>query len=238
MSKRSERREAMRAAHKLNSQQSRQQPPAATQTVEAAPVTSPAQIAANQANALHSTGPVSAEGKAISSRNNTRHGLAGDSEADNYKVLPTEDQNAYDQNLIDFRKEWKPVTATEHDLVNRLVMHQWLRRRALRLQNAQFSPETGDIADIKKFELFRRYETTHERSYNKVLADLLRLRAFQMRERNGFESQKRKNEEHEFKMQRLRSQEDLKQAKQQTKIDRENHGALNAKLESDRNATL
>jgi len=117
-------------------------------------------------------------------------------------------------------------------------MHQWLRRRALRLQNAQFSPETGDITDIKKFELFRRYETTHERSYNKVFADLLRLRAFQVRERNGFESQKRKNEEHEFRMQRLRSQEELKQAKQQTKIDRENHGALNAKLESDRNATL
>jgi hypothetical protein len=253
MSKRTERREAERAARKLAYQQSRQQPPAQvaqaaqvaaaeqSETTEtdllaraqafferpaATPTTSQAQIAAKQANAQLSTGPITTEGKAISSRNNTRHGLAGDTEADDFKVLPTEDQNAYNQNLADFRKEWKPATATEHDLVNRLVMHQWLRRRALRLQNAQFSPETGEIADIKKFELYRRYETAHERGYNKAFADLLRLRSFQMRERNGFESQKRKNEEHEFKMQRLKRQEELKEAVQTAKTERENRTPL------------
>jgi hypothetical protein len=249
MSKRSERREAERAARKLAYQQRRQQTPAAVQ-VEAAPeieetdllaraqafferpiaptqtTTSQAQIEANRANAQHSTGPITAAGKATSSQNNTRHGLAADPEADNFKVLPNEDQNAYNQNLADYRKEWKPATATEHDLVNRLVMHKWLRQRALRLQNALFSKETGELTDLKKFELYRRYENAHERGYNKVFADLLRLRAFQLRERNGFESQKRKNEEHELKMLRLKRQEELKQATQNAKAERETHQPL------------
>ena len=38
-------------------------------------MSTPAQIQANRANAKHSTGPVTAEGKAISSRNATSHGL-------------------------------------------------------------------------------------------------------------------------------------------------------------------
>ena len=111
MSKRSDRREAERAARKLAYQQSRQQPPAAAQ-IEAVPeiketdllaraqafferpiaqtqtTSSQAQIEANRMNAQHSTGPTSPAGKAISSQNNTRHGLAGDPEADNFKVLP------------------------------------------------------------------------------------------------------------------------------------------------------
>ena len=249
MSKRSERREAERAARKLAYQQSRQQPPAAAQVETVAEIketdllaraqafferrpaekqtqTSQAQIEANRANAQLSTGPTSPAGKATSAQNNTRHGLAGDPEADNFKVLPNEDQNAYNQNLADYRKEWKPVTASEHDLVNRLVMHKWLRQRALRLQNALFSKESGELTDLKKFELYRRYESTHERGYNKVFADLLRLRAFQLRERNGFESQKRKNEEHEFKILRLKRQEELKQATQNAKAERETHHPL------------
>jgi hypothetical protein len=253
MSKRTDRREAERAARKLAYQQRREQAPAVAQlTPSDAPsdapsetesetdllaraqafferptpeqTTSEAQIQANRANAQLSTGPTTEAGKAIAARNNTRHGLAGhtaDSEADNFKVLPVENQNAYNQLLADFRREWKPTTATEHDLVNRLVMHKWLRQRALRLQESLFSMETGELTDTKKFELYRRYENAHERAYNKVFADLLRLRAFQLREQNGFESQQRKNEEHQFKMQRLKNQEELKQARENVKTQRQ-----------------
>jgi hypothetical protein len=251
MSARSERREAERAARKLAYKLSRQQPPAvepatnvpqpesetdllaraeaffnrpsAVPTPAAATTTTTAaQVEANRANAQHSTGPVSAAGKAIASRNNTRHGLTGDTEAETFRVLGNESQTAYDNVRAAFRAEWKPETATEHDLVNRLVMHQWLRRRALRLQDALFDSQTGEITDLKKFELYRRYETAHERGFNKAFADLLRLRSFQFRQQNGFESQRRKNEEHEFKMQRLKNQEELKQAAQNAKAAHKN----------------
>lgn len=185
-----------------------------------------AQLNANRANAKLSTGPITPEGKAISARNNTSHGLTTAPDPNTFKVLPTENQSAYDQNLAGFRKEWKPATTTEHDLVNRLAMHQWLRLRAVRLQDGLFSPVTGEITDTKKFELYRRYETTHERAFNRVFSDLLRLRSFQLRERNGFESQKRKTDEHELKMQRLRNHDDLKKAALQLKIDRQNRQTL------------
>jgi hypothetical protein len=125
-------------------------------------------------------------------------------------VLANESQAVYDKTLQDFRTEWKPLTATEHDLVNHMVMHKWLRLRALRLQQSIFDVQTAELADVKKFDLYRRYETSHERGFNKCLADMQRLRAFHLRQRNGFESQKRKNEEHELKMRRLKREEDLR----------------------------
>lgn len=199
MSKRSERREADRAARKLASHQQLKSLP--DLQPDPARSTSAAQIEANRANAQRSTGPITPEGKAIASRNNTRHGLTScTAEADDFLVLANESQPAYNQDLANFRSEWKPNTATEHDLVNRMVMHQWLRRRALRLQETSFDSETGDPADIKKFDLYRRYELQHERSFNRALADLQRLRALRIREHNGFESQRRKNEEHIIKM--------------------------------------
>lgn len=216
MSLRSERREADRLSRKLAYQQLRKQSSAAEQTdsslpalLPAAPSVSAAQLQANRANAQFSTGPLSSQGKAISSRNNTRHGLAGGPDGESFLVLLTESQTAYDQSLADFRAEWKPVTATERDLVNRMVMHQWLSRRALRLQETLFDPESGEITDVKKFELYRRYEGAHERGFNKAFADIQRLRSFQLRQQNGFESQSRKNEEHQFKIRRLQRQEDL-----------------------------
>ena len=207
MSKRNERREAERAARKLAYQQLREPESAAQPLPDPAPV-SKAQLNANRANAQLSHGPVTPEGKAISSRNNTRHGLASEPDSDSFCVLAIESQPAYDQNLADFRAEWEPVTASERDLVHRMVMHQWLSRRALRLQEALFDSQTGEVTDIKKFELYRRYETSHERGFNKAFADIQRLRAFQLREQNGFESQRRKNAEHELKMNRLKRQEE------------------------------
>ena len=216
MSKRTERRIARKLAYQQSRQQSATAPVATTITLIPEPI-SEAQLQANKANAQLSTGPMSSEGKAISARNNIRHGLTSEPTPEDFRVLPSESQTAFDQNLAGFRAEWKPITATEHDLVHRLAMHQWLRRRALRLQNASFHPQTGEITDVKKFELYRRYETAHERGFNKAFADIQRLRSFQMRERNGFESQRRKNEEHEFKIRRLQSQETLTELRTKTK---------------------
>jgi hypothetical protein len=166
--------------------------------------TSKAQLAANQANAQLSTGPASIEGKAISAQNNFRHGLT-QTEAD-ITFLEGESKEAYAKNLADFQNEWKPDTATEHDLVQRLATRQWLRRRALKLQNQFLAPD-GTITNEKQFALYNRYETQHERAYNKALADLMRLKSLRLREQNGFESQKRKDEIHAFKIKALKDRE-------------------------------
>jgi hypothetical protein len=166
--------------------------------------TSKAQLAANQANAQLSTGPSTPEGKAISSQNNFRHGLT-QTEGD-ITFLEGESSAQYDKALAGFQKEWKPTTETEHDLVQRLATRQFLRRRALRLQNQFLAPD-GTILDQKQFALYNRYETQHERAYNKALADLIRLKSLRLREQNGFESQKRKDEIQAFKIKALQDRE-------------------------------
>jgi len=165
---------------------------------------SEAQLAANQANSKLSTGPSSPDGIAISSRNNFRHGLT-QTEGE-LTFLEGESKEAYAKNLADFQKEWKPDTATEHDLVETLATRQWLRRRAFKLQQQFLAPD-GVILDQKQFALYNRYETQHQRAYNKALADLMRLKSLRLREQNGFESQKRKDEIHAFKIKALQDRE-------------------------------
>jgi hypothetical protein len=271
MSKRSERREAERAARKLaqllrtNSsseptacgvacQQSGQQPPAAMQIVTAPETTeadllaraqafferpvaestpSQAQIDANRMNAQHSTGPVTAAGKAASSRNRTVHGLTAEVSGSPFTVLPGEDQALYNANLAGYKAEWKPTTATELDLVQRLCTHAWLRDRAQRLQDNRLALGLNTPQDYKQFEVLGRYYATHLRAYNKAFADLVRLKRFQMSQKKDeallerraqdaqirFESQKRKAEEHAAKMETIRlKQEAQKQRNERVKV--------------------
>jgi hypothetical protein len=177
---------------------------------------SEAQLNANRANAQHSTGAKTEEGKANSSRNNFRHGLAGLTKNESFMLLiPDESKEDYDRSVEAFMDEWKPQTATELDLVLRLASRQWLRRRAIRLQN-QFVNFDGTISHWDQHALFRRYEATHERGFNRALDDLIRLRRLRMQEQNGFESQRRKNAEHEFKIRSLQNREKLQNLAIQT----------------------
>ena len=54
-------------------------------------MSTPAQVAANQQNAKLSTGPKTEDGKAISSKNNLRHGFTGA-----FMILPWEKQEEFD----------------------------------------------------------------------------------------------------------------------------------------------
>ena len=177
---------------------------------------SEAQLNANRANAQHSTGAKTEEGKANSSRNNFRHGLAGLTRNESFMLLcPDESKEEYDRSVEAFMDEWKPTTATELDCVLRLASRQWLRRRAIRLQN-NFVNFDGTISHWDQHALFRRYEATHERGFNRALDDLIRLRRLRMQEQNGFESQRRKNAEHEFKIRSLQNREKLQNLAIQT----------------------
>jgi hypothetical protein len=130
-------------------------------------------------------------------------------------LIPDESKEDYDRSVEAFMDEWKPQTATELDLVLRLASRQWLRRRAIRLQN-QFVNFDGTISHWDQHALFRRYEATHERGFNRALDDLIRLRRLRMQEQNGFESQRRKNAEHEFKIRSLQNREKLQNLAIQT----------------------
>ncbi len=86
-------RKALKAVRK---EQTVQPPPTATVPGPESKVISRVQYAANQANAQLSSGPTSMEGKAISSRNHTIHGLTAQPGNGPYQVLAGEDQAQYD----------------------------------------------------------------------------------------------------------------------------------------------
>ena len=147
---------------------------------------SPAQLDANQMNAQLSTGPKTDEGKAASSQNNFRTGLAGA-----FVLLDSESPAEFAELHSQLTNEHKPSTPTETMLIQRMAEHFWLTGRALSLQNTCFDLATG-LPDDKRFALYLRYQTSHERAFHKCLADLLRLRAERRRTEIGFESQNAK----------------------------------------------
>jgi hypothetical protein len=107
-----------------------------------------AQIAANQANAQLSTGPKTVEGLAASTKNNRKHGLTimgGD-----FALHPMESQDDFERLLAGLRVEHQPATETEALFVDHMAQHEWLRKRAMRLQEDCF--DDGQLADPKRFD--------------------------------------------------------------------------------------
>ena len=110
------------------------------------------QIHANQLNAQKSTGATSEQGKINSSQNRRTHGLGG-----KFTVLPCENQAEFEALLQHLDSDYKPQAASETILVERMAESRWLSDRALRLQQTTLDPNTGEIADEKKFSLYQRY---------------------------------------------------------------------------------
>src|ERR1700735_5502830 len=83
----------------------------------------------NRANAQHSTGPKTIEGKQKSSLNALRHGLTGQ-----IVVMPTEDLAAYQQHLKSFTDELAPKGVIESNLVQALADTTWRLNRVAALE--------------------------------------------------------------------------------------------------------
>lgn len=89
-----------------------------------------AQIAANRENAKKSTGPVTAAGKAVASRNAITHGLwARDA------VIAGEDPAAFDAFAAAMLAELKPVGTAQRLLAERIVHLWWKLRRVPGLES-------------------------------------------------------------------------------------------------------
>jgi len=115
------------------------------------------------------TGPRSIEGKATSSGNSLKHGLAS-----GRIIVPGEDPAGFEVLLTDLTAEHAPATETEALLVQQMAQSWWLTQRAIRLQNQAFTETRVDVA---KLALFLRYQTTHERAFYKALNTLIKIRA-------------------------------------------------------------
>ena len=94
-------------------------------------MTSEQQKAANQANARHSTGPKTSEGKAVVRFNALRHGLLTRD-----VVLPGEDADAFEDLWNQVRGQLSPQGPIEEFYVNRVVNAMWRLRRAERAETA------------------------------------------------------------------------------------------------------
>ena len=132
---------------------------------------------ANRANAQHSTGPVTAEGKATVSRNSTKHGLTG-----SFHVLEGEDQQAYTALLNRFMEDEKPVGIAEMELVKKMAQYTWLSERAHRLQHACFvivnqtseqsRNHQAELHVRPELERYLRYQAAHDRGYQRASKEL------------------------------------------------------------------
>ena len=93
-------------------------------------MSSPNRIQINQANAQHSTGPKTPEGKKISSQNALRHGLTGQK----IVLMPTEDPEVYNLHLKSFTDDLRPQGAIETHLVQTLADTSWRMNRVMALE--------------------------------------------------------------------------------------------------------
>jgi hypothetical protein len=149
------------------------------------------QTAANRENAQHSTGPTSQEGLEASSWVNAwRHGLAV-KDHERFSLLMDENREKFDELQQRLNDEHLPTSETEVLLVRHMAQSEWLRARALRLQN-DLLQDAGKNVDPAKLAIFIRYETTHERNFHRSLKELLTFRQQRRNAEIGFESQKLK----------------------------------------------
>jgi hypothetical protein len=89
----------------------------------------PAQLAANRANAQRSTGPRSVEGKSVSRFNALQHGADAAS-----PIIPGEDPAEYQQLANEYLQRFAPQTPDEQYHVQTMIDSDWQKRRLSRLE--------------------------------------------------------------------------------------------------------
>ena len=148
-------------------------------------------INASRANGRRSLGLITAEGKARSAQNGMTHGLLS-----KIVCLNTESDEAFQQMLDDHLIRFQPADGVENEFVEQMVA-AWRLRRAWAVSNQflnaeAYDPRGGDglnnLATLfvnpqaqHTFDLFMRYETAFQRSYQRAFQNLLVLRTLNLR---------------------------------------------------------
>jgi hypothetical protein len=133
--------------------------------------TSPERLAANAANAQHSTGPRTPEGQARSSQNARTHGLT----ARDLVIAPDEHEE-FEELRNDYQASVKPQDATQQSLFELLVGAAWNLRRIRRMEVRACSDATRTAAQLEKdLDRLVRYKTCIERTFHRSLKELKAL---------------------------------------------------------------
>ena len=167
---------------------------------EAAPIpqpvqssVTPAQLLANKANALLSTGPRTAAGLAKSSLNAVKNALTGRT-----VLLPSDDAAEYAAFVEGYFRDLKPVGTVECELVQNIADSFWRGRRIRALEfaiyahgHAQFKDDFNDYPEEirphmialqtdmvyeKQIRNYHRHEARLDRQRYKDMAELHRLK--------------------------------------------------------------
>jgi hypothetical protein len=119
-----------------------------------------------------STGPRTAAGKAISSQNSLKHGLAS-----GRLIIEGEDPANYQANLDEYINDLKPVGKTELALVTEIANAQWFKDRAYRFQAIAFDNHvpTAEHTVPPELGVLIRYQTANERAFYRALKTLQAL---------------------------------------------------------------
>jgi hypothetical protein len=134
-----------------------------------------AQIAANRRNALRGTGPRTAAGKAVSSRNALRHGLTARA-----TVVLDEDAQDFQRLRAELWTELAPRDDREELLVETVVQAAWRMRRAWRAEARLFN-RAGRLDPVfsqpRELLTVIRHEASANRAFHRGLALLERGRS-------------------------------------------------------------
>jgi hypothetical protein len=120
------------------------------------------QLDANQANAQHSTGPVTTEGKQASAQNSRKHGLSSDT-----LYVPPDRQPEFLEMYDTYLRELQPIGEIQVEYFERLIHAKWnaiIARQLHALALSQF--------DDKKIASALRYISHWDRTYDKSLQAL------------------------------------------------------------------
>jgi hypothetical protein len=97
-------------------------------------MSTPAQIAANQANAKLSTGPTSDTGKQTVSRNSLKYGLTS-----KIRIALPGEENELEKHVEGYIEAYAPVGLPERDLVRNIAENHFRLQRAHALEHALFT---------------------------------------------------------------------------------------------------
>ena len=137
---------------------------------------SEARQSANVANARLSTGPRTEEGKARSSQNARKHGLAAAQ-----FLIAAEDREEFDDLNAQLQADIRPQGALQQIMFDEFVASAWNLRRIRRME-AELTASTQTYLDIldnpeltAKLDRLARHKTRIERTFHRALRELKAL---------------------------------------------------------------